>query len=165
MKKVFVVLLSLTLLLCGCTPASSVPETPAEFYYCTYPIVYNDPKGLISCEVRDIASCRDDLLSLLNFYLKGPSGTQHASPFPNGVNALSVQTDSQTAQVLLSNQFARLSGNDLTVACACLSLTLCSLLDVDRVSVSTEGGFLDGKNSITIAKEDLILWDRALNNE
>ena len=68
-------------------------------------------------------------------------GTQEGgvSPLPEGTQVLDVTIDGGVAVVNLSAEYTRLSGMDLTLADACIALTLSQLPEVERVSVLAQG--------------------------
>lgn len=61
------------------------------------------------------------------------------SPFPKGTHLLGWSLESGTLQIDLSEEYAALEGFQLTLANYCLTLTLCELPEVERVSISVAG--------------------------
>ena len=61
------------------------------------------------------------------------------SPLPAGTRLLSVTIEDGTAIVDLSGGYAALSGVELTIADACITLTLCQLPTVERVDILCQG--------------------------
>ena len=61
------------------------------------------------------------------------------SPLPAGTRLLSVTIEDGTATVDLSGGYAALSGVELTIADACITLTLCQLPTVERVDILCQG--------------------------
>jgi len=48
---------------------------------------------------------------------------------------------------------------DLTIACACLTATVCDMTGVQSVTIQTENRLLDGNKSITMTWENILLLD------
>ena len=61
--------------------------------------------------------------------------------------------------IRLSKEFSQLSGIRLTVACACLSLTLFDLTDAARVRIVSPAAEKLPAVDITLCRTDLILTD------
>lgn len=112
-----------------------------------------------------IAESRKEILDHLAYnkiiekYLEGPMSTDLYDPFPDGTTLVSITVDQQTASIVLSNAFAQLTGIDLTVACACLSLTVGELTRCPKVQISAQNALLDNRQSITIDINDLDFAD------
>ena len=65
--------------------------------------------------------------------------------------------DGGVAVVNLSAEYTRLSGMDLTLADACIALTLSQLPEVERVSVLAQGQALPYRERQSMTAEDLLL--------
>ena len=61
--------------------------------------------------------------------------------------------------IVLSDFFSALTGMDLTLACACLTLTACELTGAKGITVSTETTLLDGNRSVSMTVEEVLLLD------
>lgn len=62
----------------------------------------------------------------------------------------------------LSEEFAGLSGADLSLAITCISMTFSQLDDVSSVEVSVENNLLNGKESIRLNGSRILLKDNSL---
>ncbi|UQT50470.1 GerMN domain-containing protein [Flavonifractor plautii] len=82
----------------------------------------------------------------------GDPGPRH--PLPRGVRLLSWELEEGRLHLDLSEQYGGLSGVDLTVADACLTLTLCQVEGVESVYVTVEGG-----RSLTAASSSSVPTD------
>ena len=60
-------------------------------------------------------------------------GDRYESPMPIGTSVLNVKIEGDLATVNLSEEYADLSGIDLTMASSCITLTLCQIGTVERV--------------------------------
>ena len=85
------------------------------------------------------------------------SGENCESPLPAGTEILDITIDGGAAVVDLSREYAALSGVDLTIADACITLTLCQLPSVERVSVLAEGRALPYQERETMAASGILL--------
>ena len=70
---------------------------------------------------------------------------------------LSVSIENGLATVNLSDAYAGLSGMDLTLADACITLSLCRLSSVERVSILVEGKPLPYREWQVMAASDVLL--------
>lgn len=156
MKRCTIIILLISLLaaLCSC---SSQGSSTTDFYYLTAAVQYDSEDGVITAEKR--SKNESDALVLLTEYLKGPASKQLISPFPDGCRLLSCDQNENVLQITVSNEFATLTGYDLTLACACLTLTARSVFPVTTVEIRAESELLDGKSVITMNPEDLLLID------
>ncbi len=132
-----------------------------SFYYYSDATEYNSEYGPFALEYRRIDITPENIVSAIDLYLQGPLEDSFTSPFPDGVTVVDFNLSDRTVNITLSRHFARLTGIDLTVACSCLTLTLTELLDADRVVISALDTQLDGKASISMERNNIILWDSA----
>ena len=161
MKRMTSILLILALLpaLVGCSPKAEPPQSPVTFYYPADDTIYDGKTAVIHQEIRDAAGYEEDIEGLLNLYLKGPASESLRSPFPRQVKVTRYSTNSNTINLVLSSEFAQLSGIDLTLACACLANTLFELTQLERVQFFATDSQLDGQDSITLDRNDIYLAD------
>lgn len=169
MKRAICLILSMALLLClyACKQKEDAYQAPVSFYY-TYPedlITFNSENGVIAFETREAKDYANDLQGLFDLYLKGPKSDGLLSPFPDGVSIQSVTEEGNTLLLTLSPEFAKLSGLDLTIACACLSMTALDMTEFEAVKMSVDGGLLDGSSSVTMTRESLLRLDAAAAQE
>lgn len=76
---------------------------------------------------------------LVDALLDGPESPGLSSPFPEGVRLLDWSLEEGVLRLDLSEQYGGLTGVELTVADACLALTLCQVEGVEAVYVTVEG--------------------------
>ena len=153
----FILALCLLLGLYGCHRQEEPIESPVTFYYRQAEVVYGDPEGLIGPCVSEGAGYEDDLPGLLNRYLQGPENPAFINPFPGGCRVVKLTIEDRTATVTLNGLLARYREIALSVACACLSLTIMELTGTDVVCIQTNTALLDGAESITMTKESILL--------
>jgi len=164
MKRfVALILACITLCLFGCSASNDEFKAPVNFYYITDPISYDDSSTVISPEIQE-SDGYDAPVLLLRKYLKRIPGNGFASPYPPGLDIISVEKDGNSAVILLNRSFARLTGSDLSIACACLTWTVCEYLEVDTIYVSSQDALIDGKESITLTKSLFNLLDQAMED-
>ncbi len=155
--KRFTAILLLLLCLCGC--ARKAIDIPVSFYYCTDPVDYNDPEGVISPEIREKAGYENDLTALLDLYIRGPVSEGFLSPFPTGLQIKEITVLGDVSEVHLSSELSCLTGHRLTVACVCITMTVIELTGCERVRIRTLGSQLDGRDHIELSRQDLIFSD------
>ena len=155
----FVLIFSLALCCVACTPKNVTPKKPAAFYYCSTEVPYDGKSSGITAEMRESEAYGDDMIPLLNEYLKGPAGENLQSPFPDHVRIASFNTSATTVTVVLSREFSQLSGLDLILACACLSRTVFDLMEQNRIQIAAYDSLLDGQTYITLDRNSIFLVD------
>ena len=140
----------------GCAPR---PEEP-EGGYCVYYSALSDrfaPLPL-DCEPFE-GSAGDPIPALVDALLSPPETQGLATPFPEGVRLLSWELEEGRLHLDLSEQYGGLSGVDLTVADACLTLTLCQVEGVESVYVTVEGREIPYRRVQQLGPDGLLLTD------
>lgn len=162
MKRMLCILLTAAMLLgiCGCTGPNEDIKEPVSFYYCREvdKVTYGASDGVVVREIRE-GSGMEDPAEILSLYLKGPQSDGLNRTFPKGVTLVSFTAEDKTAVIVLSDFFSALTGMDLTLACACLTLTVCELTGAEGITVTTETTLLDGNRSISMTTADILLLD------
>ena len=160
MKRLFAVLLCICtfLSLLGCSQKEEI-QKPVTFYYRRANITYEGSDGVVSTEQRESAGHEKDIPYLLGEYLDGPRSSELAQTFPDGMFVVSIQYADNMAKIIFSFHLAELRGIDLTVACACITMTVIELTGVDSVQISAAGALLDDYQSITMDRSCLFLLD------
>lgn len=96
----------------------------------------------------------DGLMSAL---LAGPARDSGlTSPFPEGTALLGWQLEDGLLRLNLSGEYGALEGVELTLADYCITLTLCQLDGVERVSITVEGRALEGRYRQELSAGDAI---------
>lgn len=159
-KLIAVWILLLCLLLSAC---SHTPPDPSAtcFYYRNATVAYHSENGLIGRQLIDDTDDTSDWTQLLEDYLRGPTDSQLVSPFPAGIQLVYFSVSQDTAQAVLSREFADLTGSDLTIACACLALTIQNITHCSLVEISAVDALLDNQPSITIDPAVISFYDSA----
>ena len=163
MKRWLCMFLALTLCLplMGCAPEPNDIADPVSFYYrrSADSISYGMADGVISAEQREAYGHRDDPAYLINLYLKGPAGTGMNRTFPKGVELVKFSLEGGCAYITVSDFFSTLTGINLTLACACLTLTVCELTGAKQLTVSTSNTLLDGNRPVIMTPDDILFLD------
>jgi len=162
MKKMTTLLLCITILLCvcGCKKEKPALIAPVSFYYRTVEMTYDGNTSIIGVEQRESAGFDGNILLMLNAYFNGPTSPGLTSPFPRALKAINFSVFGATALVEVSSDISQLSGIDLSIACACVATTVFDMNEtIERVQIISSGPYLDGSNSITIARNSIILLD------
>lgn len=167
MKHLTAGVLICALLLCfaGCAAQQQLPQQPVNFYYRQNPdsIRYDAP--IVLPERREAAGYADSLSALLALYLRGPISETLTSPFPPGTRLLSVKSEDALVTLQLNTGFADLHGMDLTLACACLTMTCLDLTDAQQVRISVPEALLDGAKSVTMDRSALLLLENSAHSD
>lgn len=162
MKRIIALLLVMILCLSfwGCEEKETVKiEKPVSFYYRRAQINYGSDDGVIAFCIGEGAGYEEDLTGLLNVYLHNTDDPAFSRTFPAGSQLIKLTITDGVAEIQLNNLFARHTGIDLTIACACLSLTVMELTQVETVCISTTSATLDGAESITMTADSILLLD------
>lgn len=165
-KKLVVIIL--TLLLCfpayGCRQDTPTFQSPVQLYYRCVNTDEDLPAKTIAPMIVEGEQFRNDTIALLNYYLalfhnKSTVIDSYDATFPAGTTVLAYHVQDGSAQLHLSENFSELSGVSLTIACACITMTVMELQNVDSVTITVDNATLDGATSITMNSEMLSLMD------
>ena len=163
MKHLICLLLAVAcLLLPGCQSPEPEFTNPVTFYYPKNDVSYFSTEGVIFRETREAGSNREDIGQLLAMYLSGPEDSDLKKPFSRIVSLKKFEIMDGTAHVVLSDAASRSTGLELTIACACLTATVCELTGVETVVIRAENQLLDGNKAITMNRKDILLLDDSL---
>ena len=163
MKKCISFLLCLCLLASfwGCAPRTEAPQVPVRFYYprTVDTIQYTASGGAFTYEDRESAGYTDNLPYLLNLYFRGPADSTLRNPFPTATSVTELKVYGNYAFLTVSDSFAQLTGMDLTVACACLTLTVTELTGAETLCLSTNSQLLDNHERLLLQAKDFLFMD------
>lgn len=159
MKNISII--SIILIVCIVLFACSTTNNNAQlkFYYCTAQLKFGSGDSPVQSENRKEALDRLAYDRIIEQYLEGPISPDLNSPYPDGTSLISITVEQQTANVILNDAFAQLTGIDLTMACTCLSLTVGELTGCVKVQISAQNALLDNKQSITIDTNSISFVD------
>lgn len=149
----------LVLCLIACRNNREDIQQPVSFYYRTELVEFNAQDGIIASEIREAKYFKGDLEKLLNQYLKGPISNELRSPFPAAVSVEALTEADGVYYITLSQEFYALTGLELSMACACLTMTVMAQTQCASVTISVKDGLLDGNESITMGADNLLLID------
>ena len=163
MKRILCLFGSLLILLClfGCAKEEIQYISPVKLFYCQKSFSYNTENGVIASELREFSGWKYEYRDYLNVYLSGPRTPELKSPFPLGGWILELEQKDTQVDLLLNIKFSLLSPHELTLSCACLSLTVMELMDVDTVNIQIDGNKQD-PSVITMTKDNLSFTDNTL---
>lgn len=145
------------LFLFGCT--GPFGQTTPRFYYLKNDIEFSGATSVIASESNGGIDTSGPLLTVLEEYLKGPNDGSLHSPFPEGIQIYTAEQREETVILEFNAVLADLTGMDLTLACACASMTCLELTDAQNVSIRARGATLDGATQITMDADSLLLLD------
>lgn len=160
MKKLLSLLLILCLLLTGCMNQSNSYITELKFYYPLQTADYTMGAAYVQPESREGAGMDKSLTNMLNQYLKGPvDPITYRMPFQYNTQVESISRNSKMLDITLSRGFATYTGLELTIACACLTMTCLELTDAEVIRIRAKDATLDGAEFIEMSKDSLLLMD------
>ena len=166
MKRSIAVLMTVTMvltILTGCGNRNT-PDGKYKLYYCHSEYQYAADSGVLSWEYYT-PSAAADFEYVLQRYLRGPESKDMVAPFPSGLRLVALELKENKAQITLTKELAELSGVDLTIACACITLTVWDLTQLATVDIRAQDVLLNNQKSIIMNAEELILSDIVSTNK
>lgn len=164
MKRLPLLLAALALLLAACAAPREEAVTDGYELYCT---VWPDEGGgdaigayrvqLAPGVSPDTNALAEELMTQL-LAASTPDGLR--SPFPTGTRLQKISVAGGRATVDLSEQYAQLSGIDLSVADCCVTLTLTQLTGINAVRVTVNGRELPYRKTQLLTAADALLSGR-----
>jgi len=155
MKHVIAAVLLVSLLLSGCGFFGDRISEPVTFYYVRSEYDFGREPAVITSEEREASGHRNDLSYLLALYLMGPAQEEHRSPLPPGTRILNPMQKGDSITLELSIPADTFADPELTLACACLTLTCLDITDAKEVTV------LYRERSLTMTRASLTLIDES----
>lgn len=163
MKRTLTILVLISVIF-TCTACRQVPEQPfstVTVYYKAANISYGTADGVIIPYQLDATNHENDTIYLLNAYFANIVSDDYDATFPRSTRLISLERDGLTAKITLNDEFAKLTGLKLSIACACLTQTVISLTGCQEVIISAEHSQLDGRNFITLSRDSYLLLDES----
>lgn len=151
MKRLTIMLILLSTLLCGCGERLKEPVT---FYYIRSGYEA-DMSAVLDSEEREASGHRDDLSYLMALYLMGPAEEDLQSPVPPGTSIFSAKQTGSIVTLHLSDTSDSMTDAQFTLACSCLTLTCLELTEAEYVTINS------GDRSVTMNADMLLLQDLA----
>ncbi|MEI3090491.1 MAG: GerMN domain-containing protein [Oscillospiraceae bacterium] len=154
------------LLLAGCGASVGVEKTvnPINFYFCAADggpnrrIDFERPSGALSVQTVDLGrqdiSIGEILTRYLAFCRDGGYG-----PFPEGLECMALTLENGVLTLTFNDAFSSLSGVDLSLAAAALTMTLTQIDGVDGVSIHGRSAILSGDWQEVFTADDFLLQD------
>ena len=159
MKRILCLILIFSVLVpvWGCSAPSF---DPVMFYYCRNPEQYQYFKtdGVIASEGRDLSGHSGDLQYLVALYLAGPLTENLTSPFPRKTRVLTVDKDSKSVQIELTDLTSTMTDSEFSLAATCLAKTCIPFAGVKEATVRS------GARTITINAKNVILYDTTISD-
>lgn len=133
------------------------------FYYPRNDYGYNVQEGkfyenIIASEIRD-NFLNETVSEIISVYLNGPISQNCSNPYPENLSLESFSTEDQTLYITVSDHLSELTGIRLMIACACLGKTGMELTNTTSVQISCRKAMLDGKKSVTLHYDQIIVND------
>ena len=161
MKKLSVLLCCVLFLqmLCACNGKNEEMKAPVNFYFRNKEITYDSPTAVIYPEVREGAGFHKNLTAMLRSYFLGPNSEELERFIPTDVYMVSCEHTEDEVMIIMSSQFAKVTGVDLTAACSALLLTVHDFTGAQTLKISAKDAQLDDKDEIVMSIEDIVLID------
>ena len=152
------------LLLAGCGASDGVElVNPINFYFCVETdgaesADFERPSGALSVQTVDLGrqdlTIREILTQYLAFCRDGGYG-----PFPEGLECMALTLENGVLTLTFNDAFSALSGVDLSLAAAALTMTLTQISGVDGVSIHGRSAILSGDWQEVFTADDFLLQD------
>ena len=157
-KQILTLALAGTLLvLCGCS-GDSREGADTEDYLIYYSALEDRNAAMaVGYESLELPGDTQVIPALLEAAFQNPASQELTSPFPDGVRMLNWELKDGCLHLDLSEQYGSLTGIDLTVADACLTLTLCQAEGVESVYITVEGDEIPYRPIQQLTREDVLL--------
>lgn len=160
MKTIAIILCVVILCtLVGCTQNTRL-SAPVTFYYCFSDIDHQGTRDVFGTEQREGKQFAEDIVGLLNEYLKGPDSDKLYNPFPEGSAIIDARREGNVLTLYLSDRFDRLQQEKLTLALSCLAQTVFEYTSVPVLLIIPSGTFIDGSNYKTFTPDSFIYSDK-----
>lgn len=153
-----VLLLAVIFSFAGCQEEAPLKD-PVNFYYRRIQTEFGKETGVIDVMVVEGDGKKGDHLAMLNQYLLGINNSSFASTFPVSTQVTDLRILGDTAFLTLNPALGQYSGMDLTIACACLTLTTMELTGTQQVSIRITSGTLNGSDQIIMDRNTILLLD------
>ena len=154
----WMLLLVMAAALAGCRESEEIRD-PVSFYYRRAAIEYGGEDGVVAPEKREAYGLREDLLALLQLYIRGPETEGLVNVFPHSAEVLAVSQEETVVTVHMSRSFSQLGGIRLSVACTCLAKTVMELTGAETVRISADNATLAGARYLEFDKDTVLLED------
>lgn len=157
MKKSLVLLLAVAVLLLSACTGESSGETDKggiSVYRLIRP-EYRTNGELIRPETIAAKEGSDIVLGAAYALKSVPADSELASALPADVSISSASLSGKTVDLIISDSYGELTGMEKTIVDSCVTLTMCSIPGVDKVSIHT----LNEPSSSVFTTEDFLLRD------
>lgn len=145
------------LLLAGCAGGSE-PNAAEYTIYCRAELSQSaGSDALYALHTTAEGETQARLASDLLRKLIAAAGDGYDSPVPEGTKIRNIRVENGLALVNFSAEYEMLSGAELTLADACITLTLCQLTGVERVSILVEGKILPYREKQILSVSDFLV--------
>ncbi len=164
MRRCLIFLLGLSILFSLIACVAEAPDLTAStnFFYRRVEPDYDAVDGMIASERRNILGVEDNLKAMLQLYFDGPQDAALISPFPKNLTVSHIWQQDTGILLDLSPELQTMSGIDLTLACACISMTCFDLTEAETVSLRVPGQLLNGQPILSMSRANLLLYDNSL---
>lgn len=162
MKKLLCLLLAAVLMLTmfGCSTKQEKLRKPVPFYYRRAELSYAQSDSVIHAQLRE-GEDFDNLHTMLQIYLNGPTSDEYADTFPSGTQLISILFNGPVAELVLSSHLSNLNELDRNIACSCICMTVMALTEAESVRIRVEGGLTQQSYLFDMGNVDILLEDQA----
>lgn len=167
MKRISLLLCCLVLLqtFCSCSAKREEYQKPVNFYYCNKEVSYHSPHAVLQPEVREGYSYHDNAVALMHAYLQGPESSALETWIPSDVYLSSCTIENGVAHIVLSNQFAKVTGYKLSLMSSAIFLTLHEFSGIEELRLCAKGAQIDEQDVFTLTMDDIVLIDTAATED
>ncbi len=145
-------LLALILMMWGCSSPVNMQQ-PVDFFY---PVAENSTMAVKAIPFESKGLSTQEIIAA---YLSQTCSVSGLLSLPSELSCATVTWDNKTLCIEMPESIAQLSGGDMTVLLACLTMTLCPISGAEHIRFSCEGASIDGKDYLLLSLDDFICLD------
>ena len=134
MKKLLPLLLCLSLLLSACASSGETEYGSSITVYRVLAPDYQTSGELLQAEKLPLIEGADPVAAAAKALAQTPGSVKLRSPIPSNIRIVGAERSGNSVRLDMSPAYYLLTGMDKTVLDACLTLTMCSIDGVERIS-------------------------------
>lgn len=163
MKKLICIILCICLAAPLCACGEPELRSPGTFYYYRAETEFSGTDGVLAPEAHELHGIENDLTAILALYCEGPDSAYLENPLPSGCAAPRFTLEENVLTLHFEQDFAALTGVELTVAAGCLARTFLPLTGAEQLILTADGTLLGGETAMALTLSDLGLRDDSLD--
>ena len=160
-KRIIPILIVLCVLTAGCV--SQTASSPSVETISVFRVIgpdYRTNGKLLQSESVALTDEKTPVLQASDALSKVSNNEELESPIPEGVSILNAEQKENTVTIYLNSAYLDLSGTSKTILDACITLTMCSIEDVDFVNICVGSETIEKD----LSAEDFLLFNNIISS-